>query len=406
MLATYRAAFRAPGTAAFSAASFIGRASIAIYPIGLVLLISLRTDHYGFAGLLSGIYVFANGVGNPVLGRWVDRYGQRRVLLPAACVHIAAVVVIIVLADAKTSDFSLIGPTIVCGFSYLAIGSLVRARWSYVLAGRPELSTAYSLESTLDEVIFTVGPLLATVIATQLDPTYVFVLGALLVGAGSIWLREQRATEPPALQIGAPRQASALRNPGMVLLLCVTAGMGAFFASAEVPMVAFCGQHGHTALAGVALACFAGGSGTAGFVYGSRHRPAPVLDRFRFQCLIFGLLPLLLLAAVNIPVLAVLAFVIGTGIAPALITSFGLIEDVVPVAALTEGMSWLTTGLSVGYGVAAAIVGRIADDHGARLAFLVAIASGLLVAGAGLVLHRRVRQAQLLGPSAALEAAS
>lgn len=391
MLDTYRAVFRVPGSVTFSAAGFLMRFSIAVYPIGLVLLISTRTGHYAFAGVLSGIYVFANGVGNPVLARLVDRYGQRRLLVPASAVHVVAVATIIALAQARAADWMLIAPTIVCGFTYLAVGSLVRARWSYVLAGRPELGTAFSLESTLDEVIFTAGPLLATVLATQLDPVVVFVVAAVLVAVGTLWLRAQRSSEPPPQPAGSPRHASALRYRGMVLLLVATAAMGAVFASAEVTMVAFCGQHGSTGSAGFVLACLAFGSAVAGFIYGSRHRTGHVRDRFRRQALVFAVLPLLFLAAVNIPVLAVLGFVVGFGIAPTLITAFGLIEDVMPAAALTEGMAWLTTGLSVGYGVAAALVGRIADVHGARSAFSVTIGAGVLVGVVALVLHRRLR---------------
>ena len=390
MLSTYRAAFRAPGSAAFCGAAFVMRFSIAVYPIGLVLLISTRTGHYTFAGILSGIYVFANGLGNPVLARLVDRRGQSRILIPASAVHVAAVVAIIVLAQVRAPDALLIVPTVVCGFAYLAVGSLVRARWSYVLAGRPELPTAYSLESTLDEVIFTSGPLLATVVATQVDPVVVFVIGGALVALGALWLRVQPGTEPPPHGGGEHHAGSALRHRGMVLLTVAAIGMGAVFASAEVTMVAFCGQRGATGWAGAVLACLAFGSGVAGFVYGARHRRGHVLDRFRRQALLFAVLPLLFLAAVNVGVLAVLAFVVGLGIAPTLITSFGLIEDVVPGSALTEGMAWLTTGLSVGYGSAAALVGRLADAHGARFAFVVTIGAGLAVGALAMVLHRRL----------------
>jgi MFS family permease len=391
MLEHYKAAFRTPGALAFSAAAFVMRFSIAMYPIGLVLLVSLKTGHYGFAGLLSGVYVVANGIGNPTLGRLADRYGQSRVLLPATAVHVAGVLAVIALSEADAPDWTLVVPTAVFGFAYLAVSSLVRARWSYVLAGRPELTTGYSIESTLEEVIFTAGPLLTTILATQVDPVWAFATAIALVAIGAAWLQTQHATEPPAHPADAPRHASALRTRGMVLVTIAAGGMGGMFAGAEVSMVAFCGQHGHTGLAGLVLGCFAAGSATAGFVYGAKPRAADVIDRFRFQSLVFAVLPLAFLAAVDIPVIAVIAFVVGTAIAPLLITSFGLVERIVPTAALTEGMSWLTMGLSVGYGIAASAAGRVADAYGARPAFGVATGCGVLVGVLGLATYRRVR---------------
>lgn len=390
MLANYRAAFRPPGVLAFSGAGFVMRFAIAMYPIAFVLLVSLKTGHYGFAGLLSGIYVIANGIGNPSLGRLVDRHGQGRMLLPASALHVLAVLAVIVLAELDAPDWALIAPTVVAGFAYLAVGSLVRARWSYVLAGRPERSTGYSIESTLDEVIFTLGPLLTTVVATQLDPLWAFAIAAAFVAWGAVWLQRQHATEPPAHAADAPRHASALRSRGMVLLTVAAGGMGAMFAGAEVSIVAFCGQHHHTGQAGLALGAFALGSAGSGFVYGARARPAGILERFRRQSIVFAVFPLAFLAAASIPLMAVLAFVVGTAIAPLLITAFGLVEQVVPGGALTEGMSWLTMGLSMGYGIAASIAGRIADDFGARPAFLVAVGAGVLVGVLGLSVYGRV----------------
>jgi MFS family permease len=155
-----------------------------------------------------------------------------------------------------------------------------------------------------------------------------------------------------------------------------------------VTMVAYCGQRGATGASGAMLAAMAFGSAVAGFTYGSRPWRASVLRRFRLQAIAFGALPVLFLAAANLPVLAVCAFVVGLGIAPLLITAFGLVEQIVPGAALTEGMAWLITGISMGFGAASALVGRIADTSGARVAFSVAIGSGVLVAVVGLALYR------------------
>jgi MFS family permease len=390
VLDTYRAAFRTPGTVAFCAAGFVMRVPIAMYPLGLVLILSARSGHYGFAGVLSGVYVVANGAGNPALARVSDRFGQRRILVPVTLVHVVATLLLAICFTSGWPDWTLAVTTAVSGFTYLSIGSLIRARWSYVLAGRPELGTAYSLESTLDEVIFVLGPLIATVIATQLDPVLVLYVAVALILAGAVWLAALTGSIPPVAQSHEPHR-TPLRARGVALLALVAAAMGAIFASAEVTMVAFCGQHGERPLSGAVLAAMAGGSATAGFLYGSRTWRLPLLDRFRLQALLFGAVPVLFLAAWNVAALAVIAFVIGLGIAPTLITAFGLIEQLVPARSLTEGLAWLVAGLSLGYGAGAALVGTIADHHGARTAFGVTIGAGLLMALLAVVLHARLR---------------
>ena len=67
--------------------------------------------------------------------------------------------------------WTLVAPAVLMGVTMLNIGALVRARWSSRLArGGPERSTGYSVESTLDEVIFVLGPLVATVLAIHTHP--------------------------------------------------------------------------------------------------------------------------------------------------------------------------------------------------------------------------------------------
>ena len=44
---------------------------------------------------------------------------------------------------------------------------MVRARWSTLLGGSELLHAAFSLESVADEVIFVAGPVLVTLLATE-----------------------------------------------------------------------------------------------------------------------------------------------------------------------------------------------------------------------------------------------
>ena len=137
MFANYRSVFRIPGTAAFCAASFVARMPLAMYALGIVLVISARDGKYGFAGVLSACYVFGNAVGIPILSVAIDRYGQRRVLLPAGAVHLAIGVAFAIMLKTDAPNWSLVLPAVVFGAFYLPFGSLVRARWSNLLDGRP-----------------------------------------------------------------------------------------------------------------------------------------------------------------------------------------------------------------------------------------------------------------------------
>jgi MFS family permease len=392
MLARYRSAFDRPGAAAFCLAGFVARFAIAIYPIGLVLIISGRTGAYGFAGVVSGAYVLGGALGNPIAGVFVDRLGQRRVLLPFLLAHLVFAILLTALITAKAPLWTLPAPAVVMGVTLVNVGALIRARWSHIWPGDgPQRSTAYSIESTLDEVIFVLGPLVATVLATHASPYVTMGLALVLIAVGTLWLSAQGGTEPPVREhIVGQRRAFALRSRGMLLITVVMVFMGAVFGSAEVVMVAFCGQHGQRASAGWVVACFAGGSGLAGLLYGGRHWKAPLARRFVISALIFGLLPFLYFAATSTTTLAVCTAVVGLGIAPTLIGGFGLVDEIVPAAALTEGLTWIGTGLSVGYGFGAATVGGIADAHGARLAFIVPVGCALIAAGFAIALSARI----------------
>ena len=391
MLTRYRAAFAPAGAASFSGAGFIARFSVAIYPIAIVLIVSAQTDSYGYAGLVSGFCVLGEAVGNPVVGVLVDRLGQGRVLKPFVVAHAAAVIGFLVLLGLDAPNWTLLPLAVAMGATLLNVGALIRARWSALWSGDDaQRSTAYAVESTLDELIFVIGPIVASVLATHTHPVITLGLALLLVALGTVWLAELRDTEPPvAVRKQGDVRVFALRYRGMVLLTLAMAGMGATFGSADVAVVAFTGEHGARGSAGLVLAALAGGSGCAALVYGARQWRVSLLRRFVVSAGILGLLPWLFFAATSVPSLAVISVVIGFGVAPTLIGGFSLIDSLVPARSLTEGLTWMGTGLSVGYGLGSAVVGAVADARGARFAFLIPAAGAAVVAlCAGLLVRR------------------
>ena len=372
------------------------RLPVAMYPVALVLLTSLRSEGYGLGGALTAGYIIGTAAGNPLLSRLADRLGQRAVLLPAAAVHAAAVCVLLSAVSSGRHTVVLVAAAVVIGLSFPPVGALVRARWATLLTAFPHgLTTGLAVESTVDEITFVVGPVVATALATTVAPTAPFVVAVVLVLFGGAGLHLLRSTTP-VVHRGHAAASERLFTSSTVVLVLVMVAAGTMLIAIDLSAIAFVGQAGYTSWTGGVLACFAAGSGAASLVYGARRWNSTPEDRLRWVSVVFALLPVLLLVTVDVATLAVLLLVIGLGTAPMLITVFSVLERVVPPARVTEGMALLTTGLSIGAGAAAPLVGAAADAYGARFALAIpvcaAVVAGVMAQAAARLVRRQVAQ--------------
>ncbi len=90
--------------------------------------------------------------------------------------------------------------------------------------------------------------------------------------------------------------------------------------------------------------------------------------------------------------LAASMFVAGLFFAPTMIVAMGLVENIVPPSRLTEGLTWMVTGLGIGVALGAALAGLAIDAIGITAGFGVTLTAGLivlLVAAGGYRLMRR-----------------
>lgn len=82
----------------------------------------------------------------------------------------------------------------------------------------------------------------------------------------------------------------------------------------------------------------------------------------------------------NVWLMVIAVGVFGFAMSPSLITSFTLVEKLVPKEIVTEGFTWVGTAVGLGVAVGAATSGPLVDMVGANQAFLVATALALLAA--------------------------
>jgi len=387
----YRALFAAPGSKGFSAAGFLGRMPLSMMGIGVVTMISQINGRYGLAGALSATIALAAAAIGPRISRWVDQYGQRRVLRPATLVALTAAAGLLLAARFEWPDWVLFVCAAGIG-SVPSLGAMVRARWAAVYRGTPQLHTAYSLESVVDEVCFIFGPIISIGLSTAWFPEAGPLLAACFLAVGVFWLTAQRATEPaphPRAR-GDEGGGSALRTAGLQVLVATFVATGAIFGAVDVVTVAFADEQGHKGGASVVLALYAAGSCAAGVVFGLlRFRGAPERRWLLGICaMAVSMIPLLLVG--NLPLLAVALFLAGLSIAPTMITTMSLIEEHVPRAKLTEGMTWVSTGLAVGVALGSSVAGWVIDAAGARAGYGVPVVSGAVAVAVGFLGYRRL----------------
>ncbi|MDH6515955.1 MFS family permease [Streptomyces sp. SAI-208] len=391
MPSPYRALFAAPGSKGFAAAGFVGRMPLSMMGIGVVTMISQLTGRYGLAGSLSATIALAAAAIGPQVSRLVDLHGQRRVLRPATLVALVASAGMLLAAHFGWPDWVLFVCAVGIG-SVPSLGAMIRARWAALYRGTPQLHTAYSFESVVDEVCFIFGPIISIGLSTAWFPEAGPLLAACFLAVGVFWLTAQRATEPaphPREQDGG---RTALRSPGLQVLVATFVATGAIFGAVDVVTVAFADEQGHKAAASVVLALYAAGSCVAGLVFGLLHfggRPEPRW-LLGICAMAVSMIPLLLVG--NLPFLAVALFVAGLSIAPTMITTMSLIEQHVPRAQLTEGMTWISTGLAVGVALGSSVAGWVIDAAGARAGYGVPAVSGAVAVAVGFLGYRRLKR--------------
>ena len=407
MLSTYANLLRTSGARSFCSAGAILRMPISMAGISLIVLVRAQYGNYTLAGIVSAVNVIAVCVGAPILARWVDRFGQSRIMAPAATIYGIGITGVLIGSLLLAPSWVLLVSAAVAGLAQGSPGALVRARWSSALSDSQRLQTAYALEAAIDEFSFIVGPILATLLGTAVHPAAGMVLMLVALVAGNSWFLSLKSSEPqpvstllcehataqsdapspqavPVADTTArawPQQKSLLLNPVIIVLALTYVGAGAMFAANDLGDIAFTAEHGHPELAGVVTGAFAFGSFTAALIYGARVWKTALWKLFAIGVVALALGSSTFLLANSIPMLMAATIITGLAIAPTMTNVNTIVTTVVPPHRLTEGLTWMSTAMNIGVSVGAPLAGAITDADGSHGAFrLVIIFAWLAVA--------------------------
>ncbi|MEU6476079.1 MFS transporter [Streptomyces sp. NPDC047017] len=376
----YGQLLRTRGAWTFLLPGFAARQPFAMLTISIVLLVQHTTGSYGAAGATAAVTGVSMALFAPYSGRLADRYGQRAVLLPGVLVHTVAGLTLTALALAHAPLWALFVAAVPTGASVPQVGPMVRARWGVTLKDSPLMTTAAAFESVTDELTFVFGPLLATALCTAVAPAAGLFTEAALTLVGGLLFAAQKRTQPSVSGEGHARveHVSALRVPGVRVLIVTFLGIGSVFGGMQVSLAAFTESIGEPGLNGVLYGTFAAGNMLSGIVCGAIAWKVAPQRRLLVGYTALAVAASALWTAHSVLLLAALGLLVGMCIAPALITGYTLVESLVPAGARTEAFTWLTGAVALGQAAAVTAAGQLEDHLWGGAGFLVPMAGTVL----------------------------
>ncbi|APF33854.1 putatie arabinose efflux permease [Microbacterium sp. TS-1] len=386
--------------------AFIARLPFAMMVVGVLTLVVSATGSVGLGGLTSAAVGIGVVIAGPVIGDAVDRFGQRRVLVPLGILNGILLGIFPVVVTAGSADPLILTAAAAIGLSAPQAAAMSRSRLMGIIRARLDaehrprtLSRVMSYESAADETAFVIGPFLVGILAAVVAPwapiaiaaalSLVFVTAFALHPSGQI---AATALDPGESEERAP--ISQVLRGRILVLVAATFGVGLFFGSTLTSLTAFAQTAGDDVEAGLLYGLM--GIGSAALALAVVLLPSRFALRRRW--LVFAAVLAVsaggYAASDSLGAVIVMLLLMGLGVGPTLVTLFSIAGHRSPVGRSATTMTLLGSALTLAQALASAVTGAIAEAGEVRLAMLLPTIAAVLVLAFGVVnlaIERRER---------------
>ncbi|MGI9822435.1 MFS transporter [Agromyces sp. Marseille-Q5079] len=362
-MGSYTDLLKTSGVARIIAAQLTARFPSGMLSLAFLLHIEQQTGSYGSAGLVLAATSIGQAIAGPLTSRLMGRAGMRPVLIVTTIVCVTGILSIGLLT-LTVPLYMLVG--FVTGLATPPVQPAVRTIYPKMVNSR-QLTPLFSLDASAQEIIWVVGPVITTLIATQIGTVWAIMLAAALMVGGGAWF----ISSPELGRVRIPRSKRrfgvVLTRPAVLLATVVGFLLIGACAAVEAGVVAVFGHGGPEA--GLVLAIFSVGSLAGGLLFG--HIPIGPWATARRMFIVFAGMALAAFV-MDFWWLAATLFIAGIGIAPALAVLFSIVSASVKFSDTAEAYGWVGTGQLIGAALGSALAGFFIDGYGAQGAFWIA----------------------------------
>lgn len=370
-MGTYRDLVRMPGVANVTASQLFARLPLGIMSLAILLHVQGMTHSYALAGIVVASVGVGESIAMPVTARLAGRVGVARILMTAAAVNAVST---LGLAFAGSSALLLIVLGLLTGASMPPLMPVVRSLYPRMVPD-DEVRTLFALDTTAQELIWVIGPVAATFLASAVTTAFPLILCAGVTLVGTVWFLLGTLRIHPAKALSGATFGRVLLNRAVLLAMVASLALVASFTALEVGIIAAMGNASVTA--GVAIASASVGSLFGGLVLGHRRLGlagvVAALVAVAAGIVLYGVVDGLALQIVAL-------FVSGVGFAPAMSALYLMVSREISQHVAAEAFGWLSSAAIVGGAVGTAIAGLATDAYGPRGALEVSVAMAVLAA--------------------------
>lgn len=393
LLTPYRAFFALPDVKATLAVTFFARLPVGMMGLAMVMYMRESMGNFKLAGTVLGVYFFAMAIAAPIQGRIIDRVGPMWPLRITGLVEPIAFAVFIGAVWWKWPLASLYAIVIVMGAFSPPITVLTRALWRHRFDSDDARRMAFSVDSVIMEINFTVGPAIIGLLLAYTNPRIAIMVAWICLTTSILVFFQSPALKYWKQEDNAERHMlGPLTEPRLLLLFVTVLGLTLACGLLEVGYPAYATAMAMPAFAGVLLALNSLGSALGGAVFGAMRFHAPLERQFAMLLAIFGLLMFLHLTVDSLYVFAAAAFIAGWAISPAFASQALMISRLSPAKYTTEAFTWASTFIVSGLGAGMALSGWLSESIHVKAPF--AVGGILLLCMAALALFLRTGKPQ------------
>lgn len=266
--------------------------------------------------------------------------------------------------------------------------ALCRARWTYLItsgklgADAPPLKTAYAYENILEDIAFMAGPAAVIAVSAATFPVAGMLIGTIIYVVGAALMLSSTDTEPEPKPVASDKGkvGSVLRSsPVMRVLFAIMVLFGAVYGSFDTAIITYAESIDFAMLASIVFAVESVFSVVMSFAFGLVRLSSPLRRQVVIFSVAFGVMYGLLVFVESPTSLLIFACLAALSYAPCYITMNLAAERAVESEHLTEALSWIASGMSIGMVIGPVSGGAVVDACGALAGFNLTAAFGLCI---------------------------